>query len=51
MKRFQFGHRYTENTAGGQPRTVGECNYDVISPFRSMVSEAEAIEGENQVRS
>jgi translation initiation factor 2-alpha kinase 4 len=45
IKRFQFGSRYSDTTAGGQPRTIGEINYDLISPARTMVSEAEAIEG------
>lgn len=46
IKRYQFGSRYSDSTVGGQPRAVGEVNYDLISPSRTMVSEAEAIEGE-----
>lgn len=44
IKRYQFGWRYSENAAGGQPRAVGEINYDIISPSRTQVSEGEAIE-------
>jgi hypothetical protein len=46
IKRYQFGWRYSESPAGGQPRAVSESNLDLISPSRTMVSEAEAIEGE-----
>jgi translation initiation factor 2-alpha kinase 4 len=44
MKRYQFGSRYSDVTVtGGQPKATGEANFDIISPFRSMASEAELL--------
>jgi hypothetical protein len=44
MKRYQFGCRYSDVTVtGGQPKATGEANFDIISPFRSMASEAELL--------
>ena len=44
MKRYQFGCRYSDVTVtGGQPKAIGEANFDIISPFRSMASEAELL--------
>lgn len=44
MKRYQFGSRYSDVTVtGGQPKAIGEANFDIISPFRSMASEAELL--------
>jgi eukaryotic translation initiation factor 2-alpha kinase 4 len=46
MKRYHFGSRYQSSASGGQPRSAGEARYDIISPLRSMASEAEMLEGE-----
>ncbi|KAJ9104140.1 hypothetical protein QFC19_004124 [Naganishia cerealis] len=44
MKRYQFGCRYSDvAVSGGQPKATGEANFDIITPFRNMASEAELL--------
>jgi translation initiation factor 2-alpha kinase 4 len=44
MKRYQFGCRYSDvAVTGGQPKSTGEANFDIITPFRNMASEAELL--------
>lgn len=44
IKRYQLGARFSDMQGGGQPRAVGEANFDIISPLRSMAMEAELLE-------
>lgn len=44
IKRYQLGARYSDMQGGGQPRAVGEANFDIISPLRSIAMEAELLE-------
>lgn len=44
IKRYQLGPRYSDMQGGGQPRAVGEANFDIVSPLRSMAVEAEMLE-------
>ena len=44
IKRYHIGHRYSDHAAGGQPNSVGELSFDIISPLRSFVAEAELLD-------
>jgi len=44
IKRYHVGYKYSDHAAGGQPNTTGELTYDIISPIRSYVSEAELLD-------
>lgn len=43
LKRYHIGQSYRESKTGGQPLSFGEVAYDILSPVRSMASEAELI--------
>ncbi|CED82329.1 eIF-2alpha kinase GCN2 [Phaffia rhodozyma] len=43
LKRYHIGQSYRESVTGGQPTSFGEVAYDILSPVRSMASEAELI--------
>ncbi|ORX40873.1 kinase-like domain-containing protein [Kockovaella imperatae] len=44
IKRYHVGHKYTDHPAGGQPRATGDLTFDIVSPLKSAVAEAELLE-------
>ncbi|KAL7420933.1 eukaryotic translation initiation factor 2-alpha kinase [Cryptotrichosporon argae] len=44
IKRYHVGRKYASHPGGGQPIVTGELSFDIVSPVRSLVSEAELLE-------